>query len=42
MRAEIENPFDNSELNEMFEKQRNKIEFEVKKRSKTRTARSGL
>ena len=34
MRAEIENPFDNSELNEMFEKQRNIIEFDTKKEVK--------
>lgn len=34
MRAEIENPFYPSELNEIFEKQRDKVEFEVKKEVK--------
>lgn len=34
MRKEFENPFHTSELNEMFEKQRNKVPFELKKEVK--------
>ena len=40
MRAEIENPFYQSELNEMFEKQRDKAEFEVKKEVKDKSGKA--
>lgn len=40
MRAEIENPFYPSELNEMFKKQRDKFEFTVKKEVKDKSGKA--